>query len=116
VCSVVVLRLCGVPAGVCGDAGVVGGGWWCGGVGVEEGESVGGRWCRVSVGWQSARDCCGLWEETGGGSDGAQTGQGRSKPKPASKAVCQGERQKVAVRERQTPANNRSHATSTSMG
>ena len=71
-CSVLVLRLFGVPAGVCGDAGVVRGGWWCGGVGVEEGESVGGRWCRVSVGWQSARDCCGLWEETGGGSDGAQ--------------------------------------------
>jgi hypothetical protein len=99
VCSVVVLRLCGVPAGVCGDAGVVGGGWWCGGVGVEEGESVGGRWCRVSVGWQSARDCCGLWEETGGGSDGrrdraGEAGASQTASEPASKAVCQGVEEK----------------------
>jgi hypothetical protein len=59
----------------------------------------------VSVGWQSARECCGLWEETGGGSDGqgrALDEAGASKPdsetasKPASKAVCQGVEEKEA--------------------
>jgi hypothetical protein len=61
----------------------------------------------VSVGWQSARarECCGLWEETGGGSDGqgrALGEAGASKPdsetasKPASKAVCQGVEEKEA--------------------
>ena len=86
VCSVVVLRLWGTPAGVCGNAWVVGGGrvvvrwWWVGGVGVGVEEGEGDWWWEVvesvSVGWQSARarECCGLWEETGGGSDG----QGRA--------------------------------------
>ena len=39
----------------------------------------------VSVGWQSARECCGLWEETGGGSDG----QGRALGEGEAKALLE---------------------------
>lgn len=91
--------------------------WWCsggggGGVGVEEGEIGGGRWCRVSVGWQSAREAAGFGRRLAAAATGRrdraagqQGRRGRSKP-AASKAVCQGgERQQVAVSERQTPAN-----------
>lgn len=67
-CSVVVLRLCGVSRRR---------EWGCRGGGEEGGGSVvvvsrrervvlvGGGVCWRSVGWQSARGC-GLWEETGG--------------------------------------------------
>jgi hypothetical protein len=53
----------------------------------------------VSVGWQSARECCGLWEETGGGSDGrrdraGEAGASQTASEPASKAVCQGVEEK----------------------
>jgi hypothetical protein len=78
----VVLRLRGGPAGVCGNVRVVRVGrvvvrWWV--VLVLESRREGDWWWwevveSVSVGWQSARECCGLWEETGGGSDG----QGRA--------------------------------------
>ena len=90
VCSVVVLRLVGGPAGVCGDARLVGVGrvvvrWWV--VLVLVSRREGGWWWwevveSVSVGWQSA---CGLWEETGGGWQrrGRETGQ-RARQEQAS--------------------------------
>lgn len=114
-CSVVVLRLRVGPASVSGNAGVGRGGrvvvqWWC--VGVEEGEIGGGRWCRVSVGWQSASEAAGFGRRlAAAATDGARQGRARQEQarraseQPASKAVCQGgERQQVAVSERQTPA------------
>jgi hypothetical protein len=83
----------------------------------------------VSVGWQSARECCGLWEETGGGSDGAQRdragfGRGRSKPdsQPASQQAkrCAKEWRRKAGQatsrgERTSNARQQPFATSTSV-
>lgn len=130
VCSVVVLRLWGSPAGVCGNAWVVGGGrvvvrrWWWWVVLVlvsrREREIGGGRWWRVlaSGGSQRETEAAGFGRRlAAGGSNGAETGQRARQEQAsqqASKAVCQGERQrasKVAVkgpRTGQTPANNRS--------
>lgn len=93
-CSVVVLRLFGGPAGVCGSARVVRGracgGAVVGGVGVEEGESGGGgeRWWRVLASGGSQRAGFGR-RLAADGSDGAgqvdRAGRSEAASKQASK-------------------------------
>lgn len=133
-CSVVVLRLFGGPAGVCGSARVVRGracgGAVVGGVGVEEGESGGGgeRWWRVLASGGSQRAGFGR-RLAADGSDGAgqvdRAGRSEAASKQASKqsgvprrkaasAQSRGEGQGRARQAGRSNARQQAFATSTS--
>lgn len=135
VCSVVVLRLRRGPAGVCGDARLVGVGrvvvrWWV--VLVLESRREGDWWWwevveSVSVGWQSARESAagfgrrlaaaatgraGLWarQEQARQRDSQQASKQSGVPRSG------GERQATSRGERTSNARQQPFATSTQMG